>query len=174
MRCPFAKPICGPLMLYEDYLDNRLCSRLLDYGRCCWRMLEAKYQLPVLQDANSSVQASIFRSVMLSASGLPFQLIALSSESVKSMMAASDFSHLWVLVAAWIPSIISGGIWSLPIHSKFPCFQPRILHDFYQSACSPTDLHQFIPYLEELLLLSRKSWLWRTDVTTQTSICRYV
>lgn len=22
-----------PLMLYEDYLDNRLCSRL-DYGRC--------------------------------------------------------------------------------------------------------------------------------------------
>jgi hypothetical protein len=70
-------------MLYEDYLDNRLCSRLLDYGRCCWRMLEAKYQLPVLQDANSSVQASIFRSVMLSASGLPFHLIALSSESVK-------------------------------------------------------------------------------------------
>lgn len=93
MRCPFAKPICGPLMLYEDYLDNRLCSRLLDYGRCCWRMLEAKYQLPVLlQDANSSVQASIFRSVTLSACGLPFQLIALSSESVKQLMAAQRFS----------------------------------------------------------------------------------
>jgi hypothetical protein len=27
-------PICSPpLLLYEDYLDNRLCSRL-DYGRC--------------------------------------------------------------------------------------------------------------------------------------------
>jgi hypothetical protein len=24
------------LMLYEDYLDNRLCSSRLDYGRCCW------------------------------------------------------------------------------------------------------------------------------------------
>jgi hypothetical protein len=36
------------LMLYEDYLDNRLCSSSrLDYGRCCWRKHEAKYQLPV-------------------------------------------------------------------------------------------------------------------------------
>lgn len=31
---PFALAyLWPPLMLYEDYLDNRLCSRL-DYGRC--------------------------------------------------------------------------------------------------------------------------------------------
>lgn len=36
------------LMLYEDYLDNRLCSSRLDYGRCCWRMHEANpsFHLP--------------------------------------------------------------------------------------------------------------------------------
>ena len=49
------------LMLYEDYLDNRLCSRL-DYGRCCWRinlMHEAKSQSLVITQycPNSSVQA---------------------------------------------------------------------------------------------------------------------
>ena len=45
------------LMLYEDYLDNRLCSSRLDYGRCCWRMHEAKYQHPILsQDCLSICQ----------------------------------------------------------------------------------------------------------------------
>ena len=31
-------PSVASLMLYEDYLDNRLCSSRLDYGRCCWRV----------------------------------------------------------------------------------------------------------------------------------------
>jgi len=41
-------------MLYEDDLDNRLCSRLV-YGRCWWRMHEVtSFSLSLSQDDPSS------------------------------------------------------------------------------------------------------------------------